>query len=162
MKGLLVSCQHTISFLKQGFSSNKQFRMVKKIGNISLRWYLTICSQKPRRKILIWKNYSKFFFYDNFLKRFLGPIWLQKTFFSIQYVNTVQFRKTVGENMCVLSLKNKEMMKKKKNHEGEKKLYFHPKKREIFSYISAHWCSHSFFPFWTANICHELKPCFKQ
>ena len=31
------------------FMANKQFRMEKKIGNISVRWYLTICSQKPIR-----------------------------------------------------------------------------------------------------------------
>ena len=34
------------------FMANKQFRMLwKKIGNISVRWYLTTCSQKPIRSI---------------------------------------------------------------------------------------------------------------
>ena len=35
------------------FMANKQFRMEKNIGNISVRWYLTICSQKPIPLIFI-------------------------------------------------------------------------------------------------------------
>ena len=65
------------------FMANKQFRMEKKIGNISVRWYLTICSQKPISSIFIWINRSTHLFWIIFLFfcRFLYQIRLQKTVF---------------------------------------------------------------------------------
>ena len=64
------------------FMANKQFRMEKN-GNISVRWYLTLCSQKPIRSIFMGKNHSTNFFWMTFLVfwRFLDQIRLQKTGF---------------------------------------------------------------------------------
>ena len=115
----------------------------KKFGNISVRWYLKICSQKPIRSIFIWKNHSSKNLLDGncgFFCRFLNQIRLQKTvfwtsmewnFFSIQYWNILQFTKTFFDNMCVLSYTKSRKGCKSIFHDCNKKIIKHFAKKKF-------------------------------
>ena len=78
------------------FMTSKQFRMENKIGIIILCWYLTTCSQ-PICSIFKLKNNLTLFLYK---------------FFSIQYVNNLNWGKLFIDNICVLFHKNLQMVTK--------------------------------------------------
>ena len=112
------------------FMANKQFRMEKKIGNISVRWYLTICSQKLICSIFIWKNHSTHFFWWHFFLsfRFLDQTQLsKKKFFGLTLTKKNFFFNLIFKFLTI--------RRKKKNWQHASFVFKKKGCKRIF-----HWC----------------------
>ena len=125
------------------FMANKQFRIEKKLGT-SVCADISHYTLKKNNTFNFYRKKSlNIFFWMKILVfwRFLDQIQPKKTgfwtniekmfFFSIQYLNILQFIKTVVDNMCVLFDKNSRNGCKRIFDECDKKIIKHFSKKKF-------------------------------